>query len=78
MLIQLKKKLTVNGNRVLSCKVGTRRAFAVEVDGNLPVAAGCDNNTLANCAFNRARVIAELRAYVAKYGTKAQKEALAG
>jgi hypothetical protein len=74
--IQLSTKYDTSGNRVLVCKVGTKRAFSVQTCGNLPIAHKCDNNILANCAHNRARVISELRAYVSQYGTKAQKETL--
>lgn len=74
--IQLSKKLNTNGNRVLVCKVGTKRTFSVQTNGNLPIASSCDNNTLANCATNRARVISELKGYVSQYGTATQKEAL--
>jgi hypothetical protein len=76
MNIQLSTKYDKNGNRVLVCKVGTKRAFRVQTNGNLPIAHNCDNSTLANCAFNRGRVIGELKAYVDQYGTKKQKEAL--
>lgn len=75
--IQLSKKTNTNGQRVLVCKVGTKRAFSVQTDGNLPIAASCDNNILANDEANRARVIAELKNYVSRYGTATQKESLA-
>jgi hypothetical protein len=74
--IQLSTKYDVNGNRVLVCKVGTKRAFSVRTAQNLPIAHKCDNNILTNCAHNRARVIAELKIYVSQYGTATQKAAL--
>ena len=73
MNIQLSTKYDVNGNRVLVCKVGTKRAFSLQTNGNLPVASSCDNNILANDAYNRARVISEVKGYVSQYGTPTQK-----
>lgn len=73
MNIQLTTKYDANGNRVLTVKCGSARAFSLQVNGNLPITKGCDNNILANDAYNRARVISEVKGYVSQYGTPTQK-----
>jgi hypothetical protein len=74
--MNLSLKRDVNGNKCLSVKIDGKRAFSVQTLGNLPITHSCDLNTLHNCPTNRARVINELREFIAQHGTKAQKDAL--
>lgn len=75
-MIKLTTNLNSSGQRLLTVKCGSSRAFSLQTNNNIRAAHNCDNNILANCAINRAKVLKQVRDYVEQFGTKSQREVI--